>query len=360
MATKSPSTVAKFQRWVDLMATLLGRHGALAFEEIAQEVPAYNQATDATAKRMFERDKAELRSLGIPIETVGVDGDEESAYRIPGNEFYLPYLSVLTERGLSKPRRVDRYGYRALTELAFRAEELAAVADAVARVRQFGDPALRAEIESAVRKLAFDLPMDACAHPADLMLGPSHAPAPAATLSKLSAALVGRKLVTLDYYSMTAGEAAVREVEPFGLFFQNSNWYLAARERGATEVRNFRVNRVRSCSVQANHPGTADYEIPATFRLRDHAQSRQAWELGTEPAIVAIVDVRGDSGATLAASELGRPVEGHPTRRLFDVRRPDVFARWLLSLAGELVPLSPPAICDEYRRRIEATLAVYE
>lgn len=360
MPGPAPNKATKFQRWVDLMAALLGRHSALVFEELVPLVPSYRDTAPASAKRMFERDKAELRSLGVPIQTIGAEGEEESAYRIAAKEFYLPYLSVQTDRGLSKPRRVDVYGYRALAQLAFNADELAAVAGAAARVRRLGDPALVHDVDSATRKLAFDLPLDAALSTQDVVIGTSRSPAKPEHLRDLSEALIARKRVMLGYHSMSRDESAVREVEPFGLFFLNSNWYLAARETATAQLKNFRVNRVESVSVNGEKPGTPDYEIPATFRLREQAASRQAWELGADAAVEAVVDVRGDSGATIAAAALGQQVGGHPKRRRFHVRRSEVFVRWLLSFGGDIVPLEPKSICDQYRRQIASTLALYE
>ena len=360
MPGSAPNKATKFQRWVDLMAALLGRHSALVFEELVPLVPSYRDALPASAKRMFERDKAELRSLGIPIQTVGEEGEEQSAYRIAAKDFYLPYLSVQTDRGLSKPRRVDFYGYRALTQLTFDADELSAVAEAAARARRLGDPALVHDVDSATRKLAFDLPLDAALSTQDVVIGTSRSPAKPEYLRDLYEALIARKQVMLGYHSMSRDKSSVRSIEPFGLFFLSANWYLAARESGTLEVKNFRVSRVTLVTVNSDRPGSPDYEIPATFRLRDHAVARQAWELGADASVEVVVDVRGDSGAAVAAAELGQRVAGHPRQRCYDVRRPDVFVRWLLSFAGEMVPLVPESICDEYRRQIASTLALYE
>ena len=46
-------------------------------------------------------------------------------------------------------------------------------------------------------------------------------------------------------------------------------------------------------------------------------------------------------------------------RRLFRVRRMDVFARWLLSLQGDAVPMSPDALVREYHDQVRRTLAAY-
>lgn len=355
-----PSPAAKLQRWVDLMAALLSHHGTQTFADLARHVPAYQRGNPESIKRTFERDKVELRELGVPIETIGQDGDEDTAYRLRPKEFYLPYLALVAERGLVKPSRVDKFGYRAIGELAFTSDELAAVADAATRVRQLGDPDLEANATSAMRKLAFDLPVDAALAGAEgVVIRPPRAAADAEVLRVLSKALVARKRVTIVYKSMSSDRADGRAVEPYGLFFMGSHWYLAARDVTAGKTRNFRVSRVTEAKMNAARSATPDYAIPADFRLREHARSQQAWELGESEAATAIVEIRGSSGATLAAAELGAAVPGKRDRRAFTVRRPDVFARWCMSFAGEIVPVAPPEVVIEYRRQVDATRALY-
>ncbi|MBA3258867.1 MAG: hypothetical protein H0T68_05290, partial [Gemmatimonadales bacterium] len=132
----------KIQRWIDLLAALLRHHYPVTFDRLIAEVPAYAAEQKAESRRRtFERDKDELRQFGIPIETLDhVDGDVKG-YRLRIRDFYLPYLT-LRSQGAAKPRKLDREGYRSLPTLSFEPEELQAVADAAARVRQLGDPLL--------------------------------------------------------------------------------------------------------------------------------------------------------------------------------------------------------------------------
>lgn len=350
----------KIQRWIDLMAALLNHHGTQTFDDLAKHVPAYQSGNPDSIKRTFERDKDELRELGIPIETIGADGDADTAYRLKSKEFYLPYLALVSERGLEKPSRVDKFGYRALGELTFDSEELAAVADAAVRVGQLGDPDLAANAQSAMRKLAFDLPIDSSLAAAEhTVIRQPRAVADPAILRALSKALVARKRVTIRYASMSSDRSDDRAVEPYGLFFMGSHWYLAARDVTAGKLKNFRVSRIAEAKVNGAKAATADYEIPAGFSLREHAQSHHSWELGEGDSMQAIVEVRGTSGAAVSATQLGDRVAGKPSQRRFTVRRPDVFARWCLSFAGEVVPVSPPEIVIEYRRVLDATRALY-
>jgi hypothetical protein len=110
-------------------------------------------------------------------------------------------------------------------------------------------------------------------------------------------------------------------------------------------------------SVNTSQPHARDYKTPPDFDLRAHARSRQAWELGAGDSIEAIVQFRANTGAAGAAFRLGEEVPGRPQNRKFQIRRTDAFSRWLLSFAGDIVPVSPRSLVDEYRGLVRETLA---
>lgn len=357
----------KLRRWIDLLAALLSQRTPMTFAELAKKVPAYladgsvaaGQPSE-TLKRMFERDKVELREQGVPIETIGELGAEASAYTLRVRDFYLPYLGVMSARGVTEPRKVNKYGYGSIQLLAFEPDELTVIAAAAARVLQVGDHVLTDDVHSARRKLAFDLQLGATESPSpdDLLLPPA-APADARVLSTLGSALFGRKRVTCEYHSMGAATGASRTVEPYGLFFVSGHWYLAARDIEKDALRNYRVSRMSAVKVNDKKKDTPDYEIPRDFTLREHAKSRKAWEIGDVDSITAVVEFRGESGAARAARALGlSDASGEATRR-FDVRRTDSFARWLLSFAGDAVPIAPASLVAEYQSLVQTTLARY-
>lgn len=363
---RSQRATPKVQRWTDLIASLLRHHFPVSFDEIAREVPGY--AADgkdaASVKRTFERDKKELLRFGVPIET-RLDGEgQPTLYTIARTNFYLPYVAIVAPphgRGTA-PRngKVDRFGYHAVRALAFEPDELAVVADAAARVRSLGDPLLAADAVSAMRKLAFDLPVGATAPVDEPHVVRPRAEPDANVFAVLGDALRDRKRVTFDYHAIGSDATARRRVEPYGLFFLNGHWYLAGRDEERDAPRNFRLSRMTGVERNTARESTPDYEIPTDFHLRDHARSRQAWELGDGDAVEAEVEFVRGTGAVTAAAKLGAAVDGHPARRRFVVRRMDAFARWLLSFGGDVRPLSPDALVAEWRDQAARTLALYK
>jgi predicted DNA-binding transcriptional regulator YafY len=383
----------KLQRWVDLLAALLIRQRYAPFDELAKDIPGYavGSAQRESVMRTFERDKDELRRFGVPIETVKDGEGETLGYRLDRRAFYLPYLMVSGhERAASGPRKIDHDGYRALQTLAFEPDELDAIIEAAGRVRALGDPTLAREAEAAIRKLALDLPLGAMlqdavspmmaerglvkfarldkeaeaapvsfSRSAGAMFIPPRRQADPAVFDRLSDALARRKVVSFDYFTMERGERSRRTVEPYGLFFVSSHWYLAGRDVDRDALRNFRLSRVSGVEVNPKKSQSADYEIPDDFSLRDHAQAREPWEIGDGDATAAIVEFTATTGATQAALKLGRPVEGSEHRRRFDVRRPDAFARWLLSFGGDARPIEPAEVRDAYASAASATLGRY-
>lgn len=348
----------KVQRWTDLLAALLRRSFPVDFETLRQEVPAYCEPTrsDATTLRMFERDKDDLRALGVPIESVEDEDGNLSRYRLASRNFYLPYLHLASEQP-TKIKRPRGPGYQGLAVLAFEPEELAAVARAAQRVAALGDPALAHEARVAMRKLGHDLPIAAVSASGE-HIALDRAPA-AAVLDVLNDALHRRKLLTFTYRSMRRDAAESRTVEPYGLVFLSGHWYLIGRDVEAAARRQFRVSRISEVAVNSKRSQTADFDVPADFDLARYAQSRHAWEIGDADQQDVEVEFLAENGHTLPAMQLGAPVAGFPVRRRFQVRRPDTFALWILGYAGDAQVVSPPAVAARVTELARATLARY-
>lgn len=353
----------KVQRWIDLLAALLVRRYPITFEQLCEEVPAYAASASGPARRrMFERDKDELRTLGVPILTAET-GDGTEGYRLERREFYLPYLDVRLGAVPAARRRALRDGYRDLPQVTFEPDELRALTEGAAQAAALGDPSLAEAVRSALAKLGFDLPVETSSTLGDALATTwFHVP----TLEQhgdvfetLGDALRRRKRVTVRYHSIGRDATGERVVEPYGLFFLSRHWYLAARDPSDDVVKNFRVSRIADATVEPQRPQTPDYAIPADFSLREHARSRTPWELGDGAGVPATVEFRRRTGEVRAAEALGEPVEGHPARRRFAVRRADSFARWLLAFGGDAVAIDPPALREALAALARETLDRY-
>lgn len=348
---------SKVQRWIDLLASLLRRSYAVPFDTIAAEVPGYGEPGESR-RRMFERDKDELRKFGVPIQTCDL-GDNTIGYSLSRKDFYLPYLAIL-EEGRERPleSKVDRYGYHSLPILAFLPDELRVIQDVTERLPALRVPSILENARSALRKLG------AAGLPSSIMSDMStrsdiDADQLGLVFDRLNDALARRKRVTFEYHSPGGGSNGARTVEPYGLFFIGHHWYLAAVGPDHGVVKNFRLSRMDQVSLNAESPATPDYLVPATFNLREHARSRQAWELGATEIIEAQITILRLTGASRAVARLGEAVPGFPERRSFKIRRVDTFARWLLGFAGMVSPLGPPELVMRYQELVQGTLSLY-
>ncbi len=363
-------TITKTQRWLDLIAFLIGRRLPVTVEQIMEGVPPYAAdwgTGDPTARdsvrRKFERDKDELRNLGIPIETVvfRVDGEEQEGYRLARKDFYLPYLRIV---GREKPPGGDRRRQEGVASLELRPEEAGAALDALWRVRKLPQFPYAAEARSAFRKLSCDLDPDAFGRPPVLHVDRPDSGEIGPKLRTLAEALNARKRVQFVYHGIYRDEDTERNVAPYGLVFQGGHWYLVGHDALRDDLRMLRVSRMRDLDPNRAKPHTADYEIPPDFRLSEYV-GRKPWELGSpeEGALEARVRFRFPRSLWAARNrhgELEEEDEDGSSVRRFDVRQVNPFLRWVLGFEGEAEILEPPELRDALREMAGRVATLHE
>lgn len=241
--------IAKTERLLNLVAFLLSSRTAVPFSKIKGRVSGYDDdATPEALEKRFDRDKAELRSLGVPIVYDPVDEKGEEGYRIPREQYFLP-------------------------EIRLSVQEAAALA-VVQRYAQSspGDPLAR-PLVSALRKVLVDSPLTGAAAASvteQHMLGVRTEKAPgdlSANLAVLTDAALRRRPVKFRYYGIGRDEVSQREVEPYGIGWHERHWYLVGRDKGREGVRQFRVDRLRG---RARMLAGASFEVPEDFEVADH------------------------------------------------------------------------------------------
>ena len=315
----------KTSRWLDLVAFLLTRHFGATREEIFEKVHGY-EAGGETSRRMFERDKDELRARGIEIETLARPdsaGEESSAvYRLKPCNTYLPHLELVGEPSAERP-------YRELKQLALSATELATLDRATRALMDQRDTPFAAAVASARRKLAFDLPLNSdTVHQVLALPIPEHA---RQALAVLQEAVIRHVAVSCRYFTMYRRAEGERELEPWGLLFQWGRWYCVARPRDRDEPRVFRVDRMQD--VKRRSGPSAKFSVPKGFDVKTFAH-RTPWEFGTGEVVKPVVRFSFPESRSVMNRRVGRVVrqeaDGSATIE-FDVRDEEAFLRWLLS-----------------------------
>ncbi|MDX1661867.1 MAG: WYL domain-containing protein [Gemmatimonadota bacterium] len=375
--------ISKLQRWLDLIAYLVGRRYPVGVDDVLENVPSYASPTETdddnaleASRRMFERDKAELRAFGIPIETVEftVGGAEtEEGYRLAHKDFYLPYLRLIEGAGETPAGGPSAEGVapaggpeariRGIPEFEVAPGETIDARDALAHLEEVDASPLAREARSARLKLSFDLPSS---RPAPILfVDHPDVDERRDRLRRLTDALMARKRVAFGYHGIYRGEPTEREVDGYGLLYQRGNWYLIGHDHLRDDMRIFRVDRMENVEPNAKKPETSDYEIPADFDLADW-RGKEAWELGDEEPIEALVAFRFPRSLWAERNGYGEPVDrsdeeveaappagGSPSDgaavRSFEVHQVDPFLRWVLSQAGEAEVLAPPELVRAFR-----------
>lgn len=207
------------ERLVNLVICLLSTRQFLSAERIREAVPGYEPAdgtvrADDAFKRMFERDKAELRDLGVPLETGRNSAfDSEDGYRITRRNYELPPIS-------------------------FDAAEATALGLA-ARVWQsatLGTPARNALLKLRAGGTEVDHNDAPGAAP--------HVDASDPSLPALLDAARGSRPVRFDYVKVGSASAERRTIEPWGVLSWRRRWYVVGLDRDRGQARSFRLSRI--------------------------------------------------------------------------------------------------------------------
>jgi predicted DNA-binding transcriptional regulator YafY len=363
--------MSKTARWLDLIAYLLQHRYPVTREQVFESVTGYldedarDEATaHESARRKFERDKDELRSLGINIETVKLPqaaGDEAGkGYLLKERDFYLPYLELVQEEGTPAAElRSPEQPYRGLRRLSVSRAELDLLDRATRRLAEREELPLAAAARSARRKLAFDLPVPLRA--VEKALAKPLSDDARKSLEVLQTAVAEHTAVACRYYSITRDSEADREIEPYGLFFGWSRWYCVARARDRDAMRVFRVDRMRDATLLKGEG--ARFEVPKGFSIRSYL-GRAPWELSDNDPTPARVRFRFPDSRWVQAQGLGEPEEplledGGAILR-FGVRDRNPFLRWLLTFRQQAELLEPEELAGELdglRQRVAALYA---
>lgn len=318
----------KLERLLNLTLCLMATSRYLSVREIADLVEGYEPGGTAESeiafRRMFERDKEELRELGVPLETgTPRSYDDEVGYRIRRRDYALP-------------------------DLHLDADEAAALGLAA---RLWSSASLATASAGALRKLraaGIDL-RDAPAglEPRVDVTEPAFDPC-------LAAVREGRA-IRFRYRRPGVPETMQREVEPWGVVSWRGRWYLVGFDRGRQDTRVFRLGRVEGAVTPIGARGVV--ERPADLDLTAVVESVEPADL---PEQEARLRLRPGTGWSLRrAYPAERTDAGTADEITIAFRDVERLADQLVGLGADVEVLQPAELRDAVRRRLQAALEVH-
>ncbi|MDQ1320044.1 MAG: proteasome accessory factor [Actinomycetota bacterium] len=214
-----PTKTSKVERLTNLVIALLSTRGFLTAERIRANVIGYQNSTDEAFSRMFERDKSELRDLGIPLETGRVSTfDPTEGYRIKQQAYALPEIDLTADEAAA---------VAVATKLWESPERITAAQNAVIKLRAAGidvDPAGEVAISTGA--------------------GPRGLRGSEEALGEVLSAVEVGQAVRFRHRPNPAEPYVWRTVEPWGVVTSRGRWYLVGHDRDRAATRVFRLSRV--------------------------------------------------------------------------------------------------------------------
>ncbi len=324
------------ERLVNLVICLLSSRRFLTASQIARTVPGYeHDEADARAhasfQRMFERDKSELRELGVPLE-VGTTSvfDTEAGYRIPARDYALPEIELDPAAAMAVGLAARLWQNASLSSAATSALRKLRVAGVLAetpRATEGIEPSLYAGLELA--------PV-ARAEPA---------------LEPLLTAIRQRRAVRFAYqapwsnaFSLQSGK---RKLQPWGTVAWRGRWYVVGHDLDRSAPRCFRLSRIVGAVGQVGKAGS--YTLPPQVNLLSHVE-----QLGPSEQQQARVSVPRHGGAGLRRfAQSVQAGSGETDILTLRYDRSEWFAARLTSYGAAIEVLEPAELRSAIVRRLE-------
>ncbi|OSC24297.1 WYL domain-containing protein [Mycobacterium vulneris] len=326
---------SKVERLVNLVIALLSTRGYISAEKIRSSVAGYSDSVSAEAfSRMFERDKNELRDLGIPLEVGRASAwDPTEGYRINRDAYSLAPVDLTSDEAAA---------VAVATQLWESPELITATQGALLKLRAAGvdvDP---------------DAPV-AIASPAGVpgLRGSEE------VLGILLSAIDSRQAVQFPHRPSRAEPYAIRTVEPWGVVTEKGRWYLVGHDRDRDATRTFRLSRIGPEITPIGPPGTVT--VPRDVDLR-----KIVAQTVTDVSSPTIGQARvwvADGRAT-ALRRAGRPVDARQIGGRggevieLDIRSADQLARDIAGYGADALVLEPQSLRDDVLARLRAHAGV--
>jgi proteasome accessory factor B len=310
---KALTVSRKSERLVSLTIALLATKRYLTKAEIFSNIEGYDGDREAK-DRMFERDKDDLRSLGITIEVGSFDPlfEDEAGYRIKPESYALQLQSL------------DSVDMAILSQAA----------------RLWREAALGDSAQSGLRKLKglgiesdFDTVIDVSA---TVQSTPEQIP-------DLIESVGSRTVILFEYLDENMG-TKLRTIEPYRISNTRGYWYLIGRDRDREAMRTFRVDRITSSIATIGRPSAFEVDSDA---LNEEDSKYQAL---SERAVLAVRKGRADRLRSIGAVS---EIDADWDRVEITYRDEASFIQRVLWYEGDVVIEGPTSLRENLVSRLE-------
>ncbi|OBI93277.1 WYL domain-containing protein [Mycobacterium alsense] len=326
--------ISKVERLVNLVIALLSTRGYITAEKIRSSVAGYSDSPTAEAfSRMFERDKNELRDLGIPLEVGRVSvTDPTEGYRINRDAYALPPVDLTPD-------------------------EAAAVAVAT---QLWESPELITATQGALLKLrAAGVDVDAPDSGAPVAIAsPAGVPGLRGSedvLEILLSAIDSRQAVRFPHRPSRAEPYAVRTVEPWGVVTEKGRWYLVGHDRDRNATRTFRLSRIGSDVTPIGPPGAVTVPDVDLRKIVAQTVTEVSAAPAGGPARVWVADGRATALRRAGRATAARQLGGRAGDVIeLDFGFADQLARDVAGHGSDAVVLEPESLREDVLARLKA------
>ena len=227
---------AKTERLVNLTMALLGTKRYMSKSEIFRRVAGYSGSQE-TKERMFERDKDDLRNLGIEIDVASHDPlfEDEVGYRIRPDSYQLSQN--------------------------FSAEEMGIMSLALAMISEGSFAGKSQELSRRLHSLTVSPALPEGIHISSKEISEEG-------LIEVLQALAQRSQISFDYQKFDSKITEHRRVNPMGISAWRGSWYLVGEDIDRDDIRVFKLSRITSRIEREKEQGS--YIIPEDFKVQDY------------------------------------------------------------------------------------------
>lgn len=317
---------------MNLVIALLSTRTFITAERIRETVSGYSESpSDEAFSRMFERDKNELRDLGIPLETGRVSSlDPTEGYKINREAYALPSVELTADEAAA---------VAVATQLWESPEMVTVTQGALLKLRAAG-----VDVDPPESAVAVTVSLPGLRGSEDV-------------LGILLAAIDSGQAVQFKHRASRSEPYTDRTVEPWGVVTYSGRWYLVGHDRTRDATRTFRLSRIDP-GIEAVGPRSA-VDRPDGVDLREIVHRAVADLPPSAQATVWVADGRATALRRQAGQngELATPLTlaGRSGEQIkLDIGRPDGLAREIAGYGADALVLEPGYLRDDVVARLRA------